>query len=123
MPPRIQKTPHGDVSLTSRWKRDRYYLVASGSTPALRWLFPARTGDLEAVSPTVCRIAFPPAPVAIKVERELRRVCARWQDAWNERLADHVEGLVAVTTTKAAITTLGELFDRYTAERQGQLAA
>lgn len=123
MPPRIQKTPHGDVSLTSRWMRDRYYLVATGPGPALRWLFPTRTGELEAVSPTTSRLAFPPAPMAITIERELRRVCARWQDAWSDRLADHVEGVVAVAATKTAITTLGELFDHYTAERQGQLAA
>ena len=40
MPPRIQKTPHGDVTLTSRWKVDRYLLYATGPKDGLHWMFP-----------------------------------------------------------------------------------
>ena len=47
MPPRNQRTPHGDVTLTSRWKHDRYYLAATGVTDALRWMLDiaGRTGS------------------------------------------------------------------------------
>ena len=88
MPPRTQPTPHGDVTLTSRWMRDRYYLVASGSYLALRWLFPGKPDNTFESHGTATRYAFAPASEPITIERHLRRVCSCWQDLWNERLTE-----------------------------------
>jgi integrase len=126
MPPRIQRTPHGDVSLTSRWMRDRYYLVASGPETALRWMFPA-SADFERLSPATVRLAFPPAPSPVTIERELRRICAQWQDAWENKLQDHREGLESVPTplpaqAKPVLETLGQYLDHRHAERKVEVS-
>src|SRR5688572_10692362 len=85
MPSRTQRTPHGDVTLASRWKRDRYLLTASGSVFALQWLFPKHASPFEAISPTTSRHVFVLSPKPITVERELRQVCAKWQGFWDEK--------------------------------------
>jgi len=71
MPARTQRTPHGDVTLTSRWQRDRYYLMAYGPEAAIRWMFP-KASHLEQREGGV-RHTFDPAPSPITVERELRK--------------------------------------------------
>lgn len=122
MPPRIQKTPHGDVSLTSRWQRDRYYLMAYGPEQAVRWLFPKAT-RFESLG-NKSRHTFDPAPNPITIERELRRVCAKWQDHWDAKLADHLAGVVAESEASPAlaINSLGQLFDHLHAERSKTVA-
>lgn len=120
MPPRIQKTPHGDVTLTSRWMRNHYVLLATGPELALRWMFPASQTAFESVSPVARRHAFVPAPYLITVERELRAVCHQWQDRWDQALADHQQGFHPVAD--APPRSLGELIDRYQAARAGELA-
>jgi integrase len=124
MPPRNQKTPHGDVTLTSKWMRDHYMLMASGSRESLRWLFPNMQGEPESNGKSF-RHAFVPSPKKITVERELRRVCSKWQDAWNDRLEDHVQDSAntesAVNKT-ASITTLGQLFDHLYEQRKASVA-
>ena len=74
MPPRNQKTPHGDVTLTSRWKEDRsrYLLMAYGSSMALRWMFP-KVENFE-TRPKGFRHTFDPAPTAITDDRVLQKV-------------------------------------------------
>lgn len=124
MPARTQITPHGDVTLTSRWKRDRYALVATGPLSALRWMFPKHEGDMESVSPHACRHVFNPAPNAITVERELRKVCAVWQLKWEEMLHDHHEGVEAGPASNIThIQTIGQLFDHLYDERKSKVAA
>lgn len=123
MKPRTQRTPFGDVTLTSRWMRDRYYLAASGSLEALRWMFPKMGTNPEAIGRQF-RHLFPPAPKAITVERELRMICAAWQAAWDDRLADHQEGAFHVEVEQpTSILTIGALFDHLYAERKSQVAA
>ena len=122
MPPRIQHTPYGDVSLTSKWMRDHYVLCASGSMEALRWMFPSLT---TAEAHSACyRHAFKPAPTPITIERELRRICARWQDHWDAKLADRVpvDHPAPDAPSQPAITTLGQLFDHLHAERSAIVA-
>jgi integrase len=121
MPPRNQKTPHGDVSLTSRWMRDRYYLVASGPILALRWLIPKRQDEPESHG-LQHRIAFPPAPTPITIERDLRRICAKWQEHWDQRLYDAQERTVAGADVGPTVHTFSELITAYLAARQGELA-
>ncbi len=129
MPPRNQKTPHGDVNLTSRWMRNHYVLMASGSREALRWMFPKRKEEPEK-NGNCFRHAFMPAPEKITVERDLRRLCSRWQDAWSSRYEDHLAGFtsnVSDTPTdqashKPTITTLGQLFDHLHEQRKATTA-
>jgi integrase len=122
MPPRIQKTPHGDVSLTSKWMRDHYVLCASGKMEALKWLFP----KLEKAewNNTTYRHAFKPAPNPVTIERDLRKICAQWQDHWDQRLYDHQErgGAGAVVGTGPVVRTISELINAYLAARIGELA-
>ena len=121
MPPRTQATPHGDVSLTSRWQRDRYYLMAYGPDLAIRWLFP-KVSDFEIRGAGV-RHTFDPALRPITVERDLRRVCAAWQSAWDDRLQDHVEGATIQPQDAAPVVqTLGQLFDHLFAIRKPRVA-
>jgi integrase len=115
MPQRIQKTPHGDVTLTSRWMRDRYLIVAAGPLSALSWMLPKSAGSMEKISSQTYRHAFVPAPTAITVERDLRRVCAAWQAKWDERLADHREGLPAVAAAPPRPETLKQAFEHHQA--------
>ena len=123
MPPRIQTTPYGDVTLTSRWKRDRYALVATGPISALRWMFPKHEGNMETVSPHACRHVFTAAPVPITVERELRKVCAAWQAKWEELFDDHQDGVDASpVSTAPVILTLGQLFDHLYEARKPKVA-
>ncbi|MBN8523905.1 MAG: site-specific integrase [Planctomycetes bacterium] len=123
MPPRKQTTPYGDVTLTSRWMRDRYHLVATGPISALRWMFPKHDGSMEAVSPHACRHVFSPAPAPITVERELRRVCAVWQARWDERGQDTQDGLAASSPSQSSsIQNLGQLFDHLYADRMTKVA-
>lgn len=120
MPQRTQRTPHGDVTLTSRWKRDRYYLMAFGPELALRWMFP-NAKEFER-RPTGLRHTFDPHPRPVTVERDLRKACAQWQNRWDERLQDE-----AFTSDQPAaeirrcIETVGQLFDHLFEERQATL--
>lgn len=122
MPTRTQKTPHGDVSLTSRWQRDRYYLMAYGPEAAVTWMFPNLT-SAERLGSKV-RHTFEPAPRPITIERELRRVCAAWQAKWDERLQDHQEVGLGPSSGAAGpvIQTLGQLFDHLFAIRKPKVA-
>jgi hypothetical protein len=63
MPVRAQRTPYGSVSLSSRWKRDRYFLFAYGSLPSLQWMFPMAE-HFEPVGEMV-RHEFCPSPEAV----------------------------------------------------------
>jgi integrase len=112
MPARTQKTPHGDVSLTSRWTHERYYLVAYGPAQSLAWMFPnAFSGSFEQVG-GMARHVFAPSPRPITVERDLRRVCSVWQAKWNERVQDEIEAspTEANTTSQQVLSTLDDLF-------------
>ncbi len=122
MPPRIQKTPHGDVTLTSRWMRDHYMLVSSGSVSAISWLFPK--AETPQIRGNTARHAFEPAPRKVTVERELRLICSRWQDHWNERLQDALDdaGEPTAQPLRPALTTLGALFDHLHQERRASVA-
>ena len=123
MPARLQKTPFGDVTVTSRWKRDRYALTATGPLAALRWMFPRHEGTMELISTASSRHVFNPAPYAITVERELRKVCATWQATWEERLQDHREGITATAPpSRPIIETLGQLFDHLYEARKERIA-
>jgi integrase len=101
MPPRTQKTPYGDVTLTSRWKRESYALVATGPITALRWMFPNHPDGMEQVSSQSSRHVFAPSATPIRVERDLRRVCAKFQSRWDELLQDH-----EVATYAPAMSTI-----------------
>lgn len=120
MPPRIQNTPHGDVSLTSKWDRDHYLLQASGSLEALTWMFP------KMVRPerhTACfRHAFTPARQQITVERDLRQACARWQAHWDERMTDGFDA-TALPVKPIHPQTLKETFDYHQAHYATLLAS
>ena len=121
MPPRKQATPHGEVSLTSRWQRDRYYLMAYGPGPALSWMFP-KVSTFESRDHGY-RHTFEPAPNPITVERDLRRTCAAWQEQWSQRLQDHVEsGISGANPPEIVISTLGQLFDHYFLIRKPKIA-
>jgi len=121
MPPRTQKTPHGDVTLTSRWMRDHYWLVAYGPVPALHWMFP-KTERFENVGSNA-RHTFEPAPTPITVERDLRKICAQWQAAWFARLEDHDQGVqFAESTGDPVILTLGQLFAHLHEQRKVTMA-
>lgn len=124
MPPRMQKTPHGDVSLTSRWMRDHYVLVAYGPESAVRWLFPKKDAHVFESANDKVRHVFVPAPTPITVERDVRRICAKWQERWEERLADHQTGFTTQSEAPRtpAITTLGQLFDHLYQERTTTVA-
>jgi len=122
MPVRTQRTPFGDVKLSSRWMRDRYYLVASGSEAGIRWMFPSKVDRFEAIGRNFRHI-FPPAPKPVTVERELRRICAAWQQAWDQRLAEHEDGIGDPGNPgQSHIETFGELFDHLYEERKDQVA-
>lgn len=111
MPPRIQRTPFGDVSLTSRWKgdRDRYYLVATGSREAVKWMFPKAIP--EKISTAGYRHEFPPSPRPISIERDLRKACAAWQTHWVNRLQEHLESPEKEVRSEVPPATLKEVFD------------
>jgi integrase len=123
MPPRNQKTPHGDVTLTSKWDRDHYMLQASGSLEALKWMFP-KMGQPE-WNYSAYRHAFKPAPQHVTIERELRRVCAKWQEHWDQRLQDHedrVDGGAVQQAGGQVVRTMSQLINAYLAARVGELA-
>lgn len=118
MPPRKQNTPYGDVTLTSRWTRDRYMLQASGQLEALQWMFPKM--ERPAWNNTTYRHAFNPANDPVTIERELRKVCARWQDHWDERLAN--EDTASEASAKPQTPqTLREAYDHHQAHYVGLL--
>lgn len=124
MPSRKQRTPHGDVALTSRWMRDHYLLVASGSLKALRWLFP-KVQEAPERHGAGYRHAFMPALTKVTVERDLRRICSRWSDSWDTRYEDEAQdfdGTGTTTDTTPAISTLGMLFDHLHEQRTGTVA-
>lgn len=120
MPPRVQRTPHGEVSLRSRWYRGHYLLVAYGATAAVRWLFPS-CQNFEVIGSNA-RHTFEPSPQPITVERELRRTCACWQQRWDERLGEQDDDATGQGQPAVAIQSLGQLFDHLHAERAQTLA-
>lgn len=123
MPARTQITPFGDVTLTSRWMRDRYYLVATGHKAALRWMFPRHPNEFEVISAAKSRHDFVPAPVPITVERELRKTCAAWQMAWDERLDEREPTIQPPAQALVSDGTLGDTVNAYLRLRVGELAA
>lgn len=124
MPPRIQKTPYGSVTLTSRWMRDRYSLVATGPIIALRWMFPRHAGNMEVISSQSCRHVFSPSPTPVTVERDLRKICAAWQIKWEESYQDQKDGVIpGPASAVATIQTLGQLVSHLYDERKGKIAA
>lgn len=123
MPPRSQRTPHGDATLTSRWMRDHYVLVASGSLAALAWMFP-RGEFCPEKHGSQFRTVFVPSPKPITVEREVRQVCAKWQAHWDDRIHEQGEATETISENAAlAITTVGQLFDHLFEERKTTLKA
>ena len=121
MPPRMQKTPHGDVTLTSRWQRDRYYLMAYGPSAAIRWMF-TRTEKFELIG-TKFRHTFEPATKPVTVERDLRKICAVWQSTWENRLQDGPDTQdETIEITKPVIETLGQFIDHLAAIRKPKVA-
>jgi integrase len=93
--------------------RDRYFLVAAGTMEAIRWAFPKLTSQPEQHG-AVYRHAFPPAADAVTVERELRQVCARWQDAWDSRMADE-EMVQAAVSRPTTPETLKQAYEHHQA--------
>lgn len=122
MPPRTQKTPFGDVKLTSRWLRDHYVLCASGTLDSIKWMFPKMTSKPE-VHGARHRHVFVPAPQAVTVERELRRICAAWQAHWDNLLADHTEGMSESKCTPVTPQTLKEVYEHHQVHYAGLLGA
>jgi len=120
MPSRLQKTPHGDVTLTSRWTQSRYYLVAYGSIPALRWLFPDLT-RFEVIGDKA-RHTFLPGPRPVTVERELRKICLLWQARWDEELDSWTHLGSTATSDGKVLVTVSDLFDHLFELRKGSLA-
>lgn len=120
MPPRNQRTPFGDVSLTSRWKRDRYYLLATGPRKAVHWMFPKATP--VAVSTGSVRHEFSPAPHSVTVERDLRKTCAAWQSNWDVRFQDHLEKPVETACSEESPSTLKVLFEFHQRHYAGEMA-
>jgi integrase len=129
MPVRHQHTPYGDVTLTSRWKRDHYILRACGPELALRWLFPNVT-VFEQRSNS-CRHSFEPTPNSLRVtvERELRQICQRLQAVWDEKLQDFQENQSDPHADKGQASaiplvprTLGELIAHLGVQRRRDLS-
>jgi integrase len=124
MPVREQITPHGMVSLSSRWTHDRYYLMASGSFEAILWLFPQMKGIPEHHGDRY-RHVFAPGSSPITVERVLRRLCSEWQEEWNRMYEDYLSGVqssAANAEVRVSLETLGKLFDHLYAKRQSTIA-
>lgn len=124
MKPRNQKTPHGDVTLTSKWKGDHYMLMASGSRESLHWMFPNMKGEPE-LHGNAFRHAFNPAKKTVTVERELSRMCAQWQADWTTEYEDHggsISDPSSLTNNRLTITSLGQLFDHLHAQRKATVA-
>jgi integrase len=85
-------------------------------------MFPRHEGEMENVSSHLSRHMFPPAPTPITVERDLRRVCRAWQDAWDERLATEVTP-VGIAESPPTLSTLGEVVVHHQSLRRDELAA
>lgn len=125
MPRRILKSPFGDVSLSSLWKRDRYYLIAYGPEPALRLMFGNPVDGFEKPSRGCVRHTFAPAAIPVTVERTLRQVCARWEMNWQMEFAkmcepkDKIEELNEGTPE---LRTLSQLIEHYRIVRADELA-
>lgn len=117
MPPRLQQTPFGEVTLTSRWLADRYILRASGPQPALRWMFPR--ADAFELREKSARHSFEPHPGGkVTVERQLREVCQQWQDGWCEKLQTHLEDGGTTQPQSAKPSTLVALIAERAVGRQ-----
>lgn len=86
MATRIQQTIHGDVRFTSRWMRDRYFLVVYGPIAALQWLWPKHKGPFETINPNTSRHCFAPSEQPVTDARVLLKIFKAWQQAWNQRL-------------------------------------
>ena len=124
MTPRTQQTPFGEVILSSRWKHDRYYLVAAGPLAALRVMFPSGESAFETVTAECARHTFAPAPTPITVERVLQRICTQWQEAWDDLFVDFVQRQPTDTGGQAEQLprALGQVITRYLTLRADELA-
>ncbi len=123
MAPRFQRTPHGDVTLTSRWFREHYFLVAYGPVAAIQWMFP-KAEQLEIIGGKA-RHTFEPTSMRITVERDLRKICGMWQAHWQQRFDDELPAASAAEaglTVAPTIETIGQLFDLVLARRQGTVS-
>jgi integrase len=112
MPPRKQKTPHGVITLTSKWVHGRYYLVANGLEQAIKWLFPRKTVVLERHG-AIFRYTFKPDIHPVTVERELRKTCAKWEAAWNKRLQDEITLAPEGANTTQVPSTLRQAYEHH----------
>lgn len=120
MPARQQETPFGTVALTSFWMRDHYMLRASGPLSALRWMFRSTLRFEDRGSSA--RHAFEPSPEHITVERELRAVCAQWQQHWQERLAERQVDEDTDVAQVFRVETIGNLVDHLHDVRRTRIA-
>ena len=111
MASRSQATPHGVVSLTSRWKRDRYYLCVTGAKSAVSWLFPST--DPESVSLGSCRHTFAPSSIPVTSIRDLQSICSVWQAKWSEKHQEQKElkSIGGSSVSDESPTTLREVYD------------
>jgi integrase len=69
------------------------------------------------------RHTFEPSPTYITVERDLRSICAQWQQHWNERLSDHEAGEAETATVLFRIETIGQLVNHLLETRRSRIAA
>ena len=77
-----------------------------------------REGIPERISAATSRMSFPPSSRPVTVERDLRQICAKWQDAWDQMMYD------ATTTASKGIndiTTLADLFAYLTPIRAARI--
>ncbi len=118
MPERKQCTPFGDVKINSRWVRNKYYLVAVGTLESLKWMFPGKYVNPEKHG-NLYRTLFSPSARAITIERELRKLCKKWQDNWNERLDDYE----VCSSGESNLTTLRKVVDYLKVLREPRLKA
>ena len=121
--PRQQATPYGAVALSARWKRDRYYLLATGPVTALGWLFPHET-SFERRSANSVRRTFQPDEQPVTDPVRLDKLMTTWQRAWKARLGD-APLAVAVgphASDPNAPATLTDLYERFIIAQRGQVA-
>lgn len=127
MKKRYQQTPHGRAVLYSRWKRDRYLLVAIAAEGAVEWMLPAdRFGSRERMSDGRVRVTFNPSPgsdLIITTLRELEAICRDWQSVWDERLeyGTALPEEVVDGCESSVPQTLEQVFERFLEDRESQV--
>lgn len=125
-------TPHGEASISARWKRARLLLVAIGSEAALRWMFPKARG-FELVSGGKFRHVFTPHKEPISDIATLERIRAAYVRHWHKRLTmeQPSDGLLpgavplpfAPPNADDRPTSVQQLGERFMAAQRGSVAA